>query len=410
MSMWSNTDEISNCWGNFKSQLFDKIQELYLNISANKSDISTKLSKESFGMMNAFKYNRNDIFDKDSDLYRYLSGDYRQTITREGRIFKYDSDNKCVVEIDVINKKIEKYSIVVADSSITYTDYIGTYVDDTIIYSYFWGHSKNVHGLFKVQHNDDEYAASVNSLYIKTYFSENIVKDYYINSPNYSSDVKFDYIDTILSVLIGNSVYIICGTKAIYSNYQYSFDAGYDIAFCWDGNETKKISVQNDASFFYTERTFTGKNHAARQYHKDRGQTILLDNNVTYSEGFKLNINETNLTISNTTSATELSHNTSSNKTRIGLFGLYKDYIVLANSVDKPKRLILTKISNSSEEDETYDIIPFNIGDTAEYRKLSFVCVSSQNGEKKNYIIRTEDSYADGLSETKGAIIHCLDE
>lgn len=383
MSNWLDGSEMSNIWGNFKLKLAENLTALSNSITQNSSAIDQRITKKQFGILNAFRYKSTDIFsDANSDIYKYLyanyatgysaynSNNYKKTITNNGRIFEYDCVNQYVIEINPTTGQITKYNMRVQNNNITYMWYIGTYVDGNNIYSYLWGTGGNGYGIFKVKHGNATYATSLTSLYIydiaqdpEYYSSESI-------TPVYSTATS--YLRVRLSVMIGNSVYIICNTRTNTSSHSNI----YDIYFAWDGttlsssNKPKKLNL-NLPTGFYT----------STNYHYERGHNLATDGDVTYSDSYKLYLSSV-LSNSVTINAVRVVPEYAATYTSpICPCGFYDDYIVFGYTQSGyPNTLMLVPKNNSSY----YEIVPFiepYETNTAYYNRLIFTHL--ENG--KNY-------------------------
>ena len=408
MSNWLDGSEISNIWGTFKTKLAENLLSLSERISQNSSDISDRVTKSQFGIMNAFRYKSSDIFSS-GDIYNYLYSNYadgfsfcslnnyRKTITRDGRIFEWDCANKYVIEINPTTGEITKYNMAVLNNTITYMWYVGTYVDGEDIYTYLWGIGGSGYGLFKVKHGDETYATSVTSLYI---YDIAQYPEYYNSkvTPVYSTSTS--YFRVSLSVLVGDTVYVIC--NAYTSSHYDSTD--YDIYFSWDGttfdgtNDTKpkKLTVDLPA-VFYTQRT----------YHYDRGHNIATDGEITYADSQKFSLSlvsnntvtlkaETIIPYINTTTAYS------------NACGFYNDYVVFNYGRDgSHDTLMFVPINDTSY----YEIVPFNEpyeNNSQYYNRIIFTHI--ENGvDGKNFLFYPVFAYINGYSGA-GVVLKNLDE
>lgn len=412
MSNWLDGSEISNIWGNFKTKLSENLLSLSNKITKNSADISDRITKSQFGIMNAFRYKSTDIFsDTTSDIYKYLyanyaynyssysSYNYRKTITRDGRIFEWDCVDKIVIEINPKTGEITKYNMTVYGNSINYMWYIGTYVDGEDIYTYLWGTNSSGYGLFKVKHGDKDYAASVTSLSIY-----NIAQypEYYSNTettPVYSTSTS--YFRTLLSVLIGDTVYIICNTYTSYRNYYPQ----YDIYFSWDGThfdgtdntKPKKLTVDLPTSFYNSY-----------YYHYDKGCNVVTDDDVSYSDSYKFSLslvsdNSVTLKVEEVIPYMNQTNNYSN------ACGFYNNYVVFnyARSGYHDTLMFLPRNDTSY-----YEIMPFKdpYDDTTTqyYNRLIFTHLENETGGK-NYLFYPKFNCIDGYTGS-GVILKNLDE
>lgn len=412
MSIWLDGSEISNIWGTFKTKLAENLLSLSGRISQNSSDISDRVTKSQFGIMNAFRYKSTDIFSNTaSDIYKYLysnyaygyssysSNNYRKTITRDGRIFEWDCANRIVVEINPTTGEITKYNMAVYGNAITYMWYIGTYVDGDDIYTYLWGTDSSGYGIFKVKHGDESYASSVTSLSIY-----NIAQypEYYSSpetTPVYSTSTS--YFRTLLSVLIGDTVYIICNTYTSYSRYYPQ----YDIYFSWDGThfdgtdstKPKKLTVDLPTYFYNSQ-----------YYHYEKGSNLATDNDVTYSDSYKFSIS---LSSGNsvTLKAEQVIPYMQQNSNYSNACGFYNDYVVFHYARDgHHDTLMFVPINDISY----YEIIPFkdpyDNTTTQYYNRLIFTHL--ENGTAgKNYVFYPKFNCINGYSGS-GVVLKNLDE
>ena len=412
MSNWLDGSEISNIWGNFKTKLSENLLSLSNKIAQNSADISDRITKSQFGIMNAFRYKSTDIFsDATSDIYKYLytnysygyssysTNNYRKTITRDGRIFEWDCANRIVIEINPTTGKITKYNMTVYGNSINYMWYIGTYVDGKNIYTYLWGTNSSGYGLFKVKHGDADYATSVTSLSIY-----NIAQypEYYSNTeitPQYTTSTN--YFRTLLSVLIGDTVYIICNTRMNYSSYYPE----YNIHFSWDGThfdgtdntKPKKLTADLPANFY-----------TSQYFHYQRGQNIATDGNITYIDSYKLSlslISDNAVTLKAETLVPEIG---STYDSYINACGFYNNYIVFNYGRDGSHDTLMFVPMNDTSY---YEIVPFSESyknTTQYYNRLIFTYV--ENGKNgKNFLFMPVFSYINGYSGN-GVILKNLDE
>lgn len=412
MSNWLDGSEISNIWGNFKTKLSENLLSLSNKISQNSADISERITKSQFGIMNAFRYKSTDIFsDATSDIYKYLysnyaynystysSNNYRKTITRDGRIFEWDCANRIVVEINPITGELTKYNMTVYGNAITYMWYIGTYVDGDDIYTYLWGVDSSGYGIFKVKHGDESYASSVTSLSIY-----NIAQypEYYSNTettPVYSTSTS--YFRTSLSVLIGDTVYVICNTYTNYRNY-YS---QYDIYFSWDGThfdgtdntKPKKLTVDLPTSFYNSQ-----------YYHYDKGCNVVTDDDVTYSDSYKFSIS---LSSGNavTLKAEQVIPYMQQNANYSNACGFYDDYVVFQYARDgQHDTLMFVPINDTSY----YEVVPFEdpyyASSTQYFNRIIFTNKKTNTGYK-NYLFYPRFSFIDGYTGS-GVVRKNLDE
>ena len=409
MSNWLDGSEMSNIWGSFKTKLAENLSSLSNSISQNSSAISDRITKKQFGISNAFRYKSNNIFmDSNSDLYKYLftyyasgsssatSNNYKKTITYSGRIFEYDCSNKYVIEINPTTGAITKYNMKVRNSSINYLWYIGTYVNGNDIYSYLWGTGNNGYGIFKVKHGNSSYATSLTELYICEIGQ---LSEYYKADVGINVSQSTNYFRVPLSVLIGNSVYIICNARTGSSSYQ----ADYNLYFVWDGtelstnNKPKKLNV-NFPSGFYTSTA----------YHYERGHNLATNGNVTYTDSYKMSLSSVlsdQVTLNVTKVVPEYGASYSS---PICPCGFYDDYVVFGYTQSgTPNTLMFLPINNSSY----YEIVPFKEpydSTTGYYNRLIFTHIESgQNG--KNYLFLPIFNFINGYSGN-GVVLKNLDE
>ena len=144
MANWLDNTEMSNIWGEFKSSLSANLQSLSTMISQNSSDISNRITKNQFGLTNAFRYKSNNIYTS-GNIYSYLysnyasgsssytSNNYKKTITYSGRIFEYDCSNQTVIEINPKTGSITRYSMKPSNTSINYRWYFN---NNSILFLY----------------------------------------------------------------------------------------------------------------------------------------------------------------------------------------------------------------------------------------------------------------------------------
>lgn len=412
MSNWLDGSEISNIWGNFKTKLSENLLSLSNKITQNSADISDRITKSQFGIMNAFRYKSTDIFSNSaSDIYKYLyanysyaysnysTNNYRKTITYDGRIFEWDCANRFVIEINPTTGEITKYNMTVYGNSINYMWYIGTYVDGEDIYTYLWGTNSSGYGLFKVKHGDADYAASVTSLSIY-----NIAQypEYYSNTeitPQYTTSTN--YFRTLLSVLIGDTVYVICNTRMNYSSYYPE----YNIYFSWDGThfdgtdntKPKKLTADLPNNFY-----------ASQYFHYQRGQNIATDGNITYIDSYKMSlslISDNAVTLKAEALVPEIG---STYDSYINACGFYNNYVVFNYGRNgSHETLMFVPINDTSY----YEIVPFNDpaqNTTQYYNRLIFTHI--ENGTNgKNYLFYPVFNYIDGYTGS-GIVLKNLDE
>lgn len=413
MSNWLDGGEISNIWGTFKTKLAENLFSLSERISKNSSDISDRITKSQFGIMNAFRYKSTDIFSNTtSDIYKYLysnystgsssysSGNYKKTITRDGRIFEWDCANKIVVEVNPTTGEITKYSMAVYGNAVNYMWYVGTYVDDDDIYTYLWGTGGSGYGLFKVKHGDETYANSVTSLYM---YDIAQYPEYYENpetaTPNYNTNTS--YFRTLLSVLVGDTVYVIYNTYT--QNYRYY--SQYNIYFSWNGtlwdgtdnNKPKRLVVDLPTNF-YTNQYF----------HYERGYNTVTDEEITYTDSYKLSlslVSNTSVTLKAEALVPEIG---STYQSYINACGFYNDYIVFNYGRNgSHDTLMFVPINDTSH----YEIVPFKESyqnTTQYYNRLIFTHIENEtNG--KNYLFFPVFNFINGYSGN-GVVLKNLDE
>lgn len=403
MAKWLDNTDMSNVWGDFKTKLASSLSSLSDAISQNTSDISDRVTKKQFGLLNAYRYKSNQIFtNTSSDIYKYLysyyasgyssatSNNYKKTITKDGRIFEYDCSNKWVIEINAKTGAITKYNMTVQNTSITYYWYIGTYVSGSDIYSYLWGTGGSGWGIFKVKHGNATYANSVQSVYIY-----NIAQDlkYYTSGTTTTYSTSISYLRTRLSVLIGDKVCVICNARTNSSSYSTS----YDIGFAWDGTTVKQLTINS-------AKTLPTNIYNSTAYHYERGINLVTDNTTTYTESYKIyqySSSTSTIALKTTTLVPEAS---SSGTSQIYPCGFYDDYIVFGYlTTSSPNTLILSPINNTSY----YEIVPFRESyeiSTAFYNRLIF---TKQNDG--NYMFMPVFNYINGYTG-QGVVLKNLDE
>lgn len=401
MANWLDGTEMSNVWSNFKNKLANTLTSLSNAISQNASDISERITKKQFGIQNAFRYKSTDVFYSGTDVYTYLylnyaygySGysryNYRKTITQDGRIFEYDCANQWVIEINPTNGNITKYNMRTNNSSITYQWYIGTYVDGDDIYSYLWGTGGSGWGIFKVKHGNASYASSVSSLYIY-----DIAQDskYYVVSgttPVYSTSTN--YFRTLLSVMVGDKVCVICNSRTNSSSYS----SLYNIQFVWDGSNRKQLSVELPSGFY-----------SSYYYHYERGINIATDGNTTYTGGYKISL-YSNSSTKSTFKLTKVVPDTG-NSEYVYPCGFYDDYIVFGYMQNYGHNTLMFLPIN---DQSYYEIVPFKEpyeSSNQYYNRLIFTHIDDDNGGK-NYMFKPVFSYVNGYNNA-GVVLKNLDE
>lgn len=403
MAKWLDNTDMSNVWGDFKTKLASSLSSLSSAISQNTSDISDRVTKKQFGLLNAYRYKSNKMFtDTSSDIYKYLysyyasgyynstSNNYKKTITKDGRIFEYDCHNKWVVEINRKTGAITKYNMAVQNSAITYYWYIGTYVDGSNIYSYLWGTGGSGYGIFKVKHGNATYANSVQSVYIY-----NIAQDlkYYTSGTTATYSTSTSYLKTKLSILVGDKVCIICDARTGNNGYNSS----YEIGFSWDGTTVKQLTINS-------AKTLPTNIYSSTVYHYERGINLVTDNTATYTESYKIyqySSSTSTIALKTTTLVPEAS---SSGSSQIYPCGYYDDYIVFGYlTTGHPNTLILSPKNDTSY----YEIVTFREpyeNSTAFHNRLIFTSV---NGE--NYMFMPVFNYINGYTG-QGVVLKNLDE